>query len=39
LWKFTKENHLLWGRLIKAKYEQEDSWMTKEVNTPYEVSL
>jgi len=39
LWKFTKENHLLWGRVIKAKYEQEDSWMTKEVNTPYGVSL
>lgn len=39
LWKYTREHPLLWGRVIKAKYEQVDSWMTKEVTTPYGVSL
>lgn len=38
LWKYTQEDHMLWGA-IKGKYEEEDSWMTKEVNIPYEVSL
>ncbi|KAF3635680.1 hypothetical protein FXO37_25862 [Capsicum annuum] len=30
---------MLWRRAINAKYEEEDRWMTKEINTPYGVSL
>jgi len=30
---------MLWKRVISAKYEGEDMWMTKEVTTPYGVSL
>jgi len=39
LWRLNKENQLLWGNIIKAKYGQEDKWMTKEVTAPYGVSL
>lgn len=37
LWRFTEENQLLWGKIIKAKHGKEDKWITKEVNTPYGV--
>lgn len=30
---------MLWKRVISAKYDDEDMWMTKEVTTPYGVSL
>lgn len=36
--KFSNEQQL-WGRVIRAKYEQEDNWMTKEVTTSFGVSL
>jgi len=39
LWKYSNDNQNLWGSVIKAKYEESDSWMTKEVTTPYGVSL
>jgi len=39
LWKFANENQMLRKRVISAKYEGEDMWMTKEVTTPYGVSL
>ncbi|WMV40244.1 hypothetical protein MTR67_033629 [Solanum verrucosum] len=39
LWKYSNDNKNLWGSVIKAKYEESDSWMTKEVITPYGVSL
>ncbi|WMV26185.1 hypothetical protein MTR67_019570 [Solanum verrucosum] len=39
LWKYSNENRSLWVRVIKAKYEENDNWMTKEVTTPYGVSL
>ncbi|WMV26358.1 hypothetical protein MTR67_019743 [Solanum verrucosum] len=39
LWKFANENQMLWKRVINAKYEGEDMWMTKEVTTPDGVSL
>lgn len=38
LWRYTKEDQMLWRRAINAKYE-EDKWMTKEINTPYGLSL
>ena len=39
LWKYSNDDQNLWGSVIKAKYEESDSWMTKEVTTPYGVSL
>lgn len=39
LWKYSNDNQNLLGSVIKAKYEESDSWMTKEVTTPYSVSL
>jgi len=39
LWKYANGNQLLWERVIEAKYIPEDKWMTKEVTTPYGVSL
>ena len=39
LWKYSNKNRSLWVRFIKAKYEENDNWMTKEVTTPYGVSL
>ncbi|XP_075078119.1 uncharacterized protein LOC142164283 [Nicotiana tabacum] len=38
LWRLSNEDQLLWGNNIKAKYGQEDKWMTKEVTTPYRFS-
>ncbi|WMV13372.1 hypothetical protein MTR67_006757 [Solanum verrucosum] len=35
----TTVKKILWKRVISAKYEGEDMWMTKEVTTPYGVSL
>ncbi|WMV13603.1 hypothetical protein MTR67_006988 [Solanum verrucosum] len=29
----------LWYRVIKSKYEELNTWVTKEVNTPYDISL
>ncbi|WMV42827.1 hypothetical protein MTR67_036212 [Solanum verrucosum] len=39
LCKYSNENQTLWRRVIGAKYENEDSWMTKIVTTPYGISL
>lgn len=39
LWRCTLEDQMLWIKAIKEKYELEDRWMTKEINTPYGVSL
>lgn len=39
LWKYANEKQRLWGKVIEAKYEEEDRWMTKEVTTPYGVNL
>lgn len=38
-WKLTNDNQLLWVTIIKAKYEEDDKWMAKEVSTPYGVKL
>ncbi|WMV45736.1 hypothetical protein MTR67_039121 [Solanum verrucosum] len=39
LWKYANDKHLLWRKVIKAKYEVENRWMTKEVFSPYGVNL
>ncbi|KAG5594579.1 hypothetical protein H5410_035811 [Solanum commersonii] len=39
LWEYSNENRSLWVRVLKAKYEENDNWMIKEVTTPYGVSL
>ncbi|WMV39938.1 hypothetical protein MTR67_033323 [Solanum verrucosum] len=39
LWKYANNNQMLWREVIGAKYEKEDNWITKEVTTPYGVSL
>ena len=35
----VNDNQMLWKRVISAKYEGEDMWMTKEVTIPYGVRL
>jgi len=39
LWRYHQEDQALWYRVIKSKYEQLNTWVTKEVNTPYGISL
>ncbi|WMV32209.1 hypothetical protein MTR67_025594 [Solanum verrucosum] len=39
LWRYHQEDQVLWYRVIKSKYEQLNTWVTKEVNTPYGISL
>ncbi|WMV13963.1 hypothetical protein MTR67_007348 [Solanum verrucosum] len=39
LWKYANNNQMLWRKVIGAKYEEEDNWITKEVTTPCGVSL
>lgn len=39
LWKYSNDNQNMWGSVIKERYEESDNWMTKEVTTPYCVSL
>ncbi|WMV22162.1 hypothetical protein MTR67_015547 [Solanum verrucosum] len=39
LWRYSFEDQLMWKRVVGAKYEAEDSWMTKDVTSPYGVSL
>ncbi|WMV47250.1 hypothetical protein MTR67_040635, partial [Solanum verrucosum] len=39
LWKFNNEEHTYWKEITKVKYVEEDNWMTKEVTTPYGVSV
>lgn len=39
LWKYVNDKQLLWGKVIKAKYERENRWMTKEVISPYGVCV
>ncbi|WMV51260.1 hypothetical protein MTR67_044645, partial [Solanum verrucosum] len=36
---YANDKETLWGRVIEAKYEEEDIWMTKEITTPYGVDL
>lgn len=35
LWRFTREEQTLWGRVIRAKYGKEGFWMTREVKNRY----
>ena len=35
LQKYANDKATLWGRVIEAKYEEEDIWMTNEITTPY----
>ncbi|WMV40307.1 hypothetical protein MTR67_033692 [Solanum verrucosum] len=35
LWRYSFEDQLMWKRVVGAKYEAEDSWMTKDVTSPY----
>ena len=37
--KYLNDTQNLWGSIKDPKYEESDSWMTKEVTTPYGVSL
>lgn len=39
LWRYSQEPQAYWRKVIKIKYGEEDRWMTKEVNTPYGVSV
>lgn len=39
LWRYCQEPPTYWGSVIKAKYDEEGKWMSKEVNTTYRVSL
>ncbi|KAG5577332.1 hypothetical protein H5410_057466 [Solanum commersonii] len=39
LWKYANDKHPLWRKVIKAKYEEENRWMTTEVFSPYGVNL
>ncbi|WMV13960.1 hypothetical protein MTR67_007345 [Solanum verrucosum] len=39
LWKYANDKHPLWRKVLKAKYEEENRWMTKEVISPYGVNL
>lgn len=38
LWKYPNRNQMLWRKVIGAKYEEEDNWITEDVTTPYGVS-
>lgn len=35
LWRYSQDPQSLWSKVIKAKYEVEDNWMTKPVNLAY----
>ncbi|WMV19976.1 hypothetical protein MTR67_013361 [Solanum verrucosum] len=39
LWRYHREDQALWYRVINKKYEELNKWVTKEVNTPYGISL
>ena len=39
LWKFNNGEQAYWKEVIRAKYVEEDNWMTKEVTTAYGVSV
>ena len=39
LWKYSKEPQSLWGKVIKAKYGEENNWVSKKVRTSYGVSV
>ncbi|KAF3623297.1 hypothetical protein FXO37_31917 [Capsicum annuum] len=39
LWRYSQDPETLRSKVIKAKYEVEDNWMTKPVNSAYGVSL
>lgn len=39
LWRYSQELQTLWSSIIKIKYGELDSWVSKEVTTPYGVSL
>ncbi|XP_019267660.1 PREDICTED: uncharacterized protein LOC109244948 [Nicotiana attenuata] len=39
LWRYSQEIETLWSKVIKAKYGEEDKWVSKVVNTAYGVSL
>ncbi|KAF3652347.1 hypothetical protein FXO37_17559 [Capsicum annuum] len=35
LWRYSHEPQTLWSRVIKSKYGEEDSWVSKEITTSY----
>lgn len=39
LWKYANNSQMLRRKVIGTKYEAADNWTTKEVTTPYVVSL
>ena len=39
LWRYSQEPQPYWGKVIQAKYGEENKWMIKKVLTPYGVSL
>lgn len=39
LWRYSQEPQAYGGKVIKAKYGEETKWMTKEILTPYGISL
>lgn len=39
LWRFVSDEQSLWKRVIKAKYDMEGVWITKEVSSTYGVGL
>ena len=39
LWRYHQKDQALWYRVIMSKYEQLNTWVTTEVNTPYGISL
>lgn len=38
LWKYANDRQCLWRRVIEAKYEEGDRWMTKEITSPIEIN-
>lgn len=39
LWRYSQEPQAYLGNVIKAKYGEENKWMTNDVSTPYVISL
>jgi len=39
LWNYANNNQMLCMKVIRAEYEEENNMITKEVTTPYGVSL
>lgn len=39
LWRYAHEPHSMWSKVIKLKYGEMDSWVTKEATNPYGVTV